>query len=415
MLYYLFSYLNELDVPGAGVFDFITFRTAMATITSLVISLLLGKRIINLLRKMQVGETVRDLGLEGQLEKQGTPTMGGILILSAIIIPTVLFAKLENTYIWLMLIVTVGLGLIGFADDYIKVFKKNKAGLAGKFKIVGQVGIGIIAGTILYFNGDITIKHKTYDEAGNVVTEEIVRENGAVEDRIMWEETNVTKTTIPFVKHNEFDYRWIVDWLGETVAGYAWIIYILLVVIIVTSVSNGANMTDGLDGLAGGTSAIIGLTLAIFAYLSSNLVFADYLNIMFIPNSEELVVYMGAFIGACIGFLWYNSFPAQVFMGDTGSLAIGGIIAVFALAIKKELLIPIFCGVFLIENLSVVLQVGFFKYSKKRTGVGKRIFLMAPLHHHYQKKGLHESKIVSRFWIVGIMLAVLSIVTLKLR
>ena len=287
MLYYLFSYLNELDVPGAGVFDFITFRTAMATITSLVISLLFGKRIINLLRKMQVGETVRDLGLEGQLEKQGTPTMGGILILSAIIIPTVLFAKLENTYIWLMLIVTVGLGLIGFADDYIKVFKKNKAGLAGKFKIVGQVGIGIIAGTILYFNGDITIKHKTYDEAGNVVTEEIVRENGAVEDRIMWEETNVTKTTIPFVKHNEFDYRWIVDWLGETVAGYAWIIYILLVVIIVTSVSNGANMTDGLDGLAGGTSAIIGLTLAIFAYLSSNLVFADYLNIMFIPIRLE--------------------------------------------------------------------------------------------------------------------------------
>jgi phospho-N-acetylmuramoyl-pentapeptide-transferase len=314
-----------------------------------------------------------------------------------------------------MLISTVWLGAIGFADDYIKVFKKDKKGLAGKFKVVGQEGIGLIAGAMLYFNGDITIKHKTYDAEGNVITEQVTDDLGNVSERVKWEETGLTKTTIPFVKNNEFDYRWLLDWLGETVAKYTWLIYIIIVIFIITAVSNGANMTDGLDGLAGGTSAIIGLTLAIFAYLSSNLIFADYLNIMFIPNSEELVIFMGAFVGACIGFLWYNSFPAQVFMGDTGSLAIGGIIAVFALAIKKELLIPIFCGVFLVENLSVVLQVGYFKYTKKKFGEGRRIFLMAPLHHHYQKLGLHESKIVSRFWIVGVMLAVLSIITLKLR
>ncbi len=415
MFYYLFEYLDKMDVAGAGVFQYITFRTAMAVITSLIISLLFGKRIINYLRKLQVGETVRDLGLEGQLQKQGTPTMGGLIIIAAIVIPTLLFAKLHNTYIWLMLISTVGLGAIGFADDYIKVFKKDKAGLAGRFKIVGQVGIGIIAGAILYFNGEVTIKHKVYDEQGIVITEQVTLEDGSKVNRPQWEEAGMTKTTIPFVKNNEFDYRWILDWMGEKVADYTWIIYILAVIIIVTAVSNGANMTDGLDGLAGGTSGIIGLTLAIFAYLSSNLIFADYLNIMFIPNSEELVIFMGAFVGACVGFLWYNSFPAQVFMGDTGSLAIGGIIAVFALAIKKELLIPIFCGVFLVENLSVMLQVGYFKYTKNKYGEGKRIFLMAPLHHHYQKKGLHESKIVSRFWIVGIMLAVISIITLKLR
>ncbi|NQV52037.1 MAG: phospho-N-acetylmuramoyl-pentapeptide-transferase [Flavobacteriales bacterium] len=415
MFYYLFEYLDKMDVAGAGVFQYITFRTAMAVITSLIISLLFGKRIIDYLRKLQVGETVRDLGLEGQLQKQGTPTMGGLIILAAIVIPTLLFAKLHNTYIWLMLISTVGLGAIGFADDYIKVFKKDKAGLAGRFKIVGQVGIGIIAGAILYFNGEVTIKHKVYDEQGSVITEQVTLEDGSKVNRPQWEETGMTKTTIPFVKNNEFDYRWVLDWMGEKVADYTWIIYILAVIIIVTAVSNGANMTDGLDGLAGGTSGIIGLTLAIFAYLSSNLIFADYLNIMFIPNSEELVIFMGAFVGACVGFLWYNSFPAQVFMGDTGSLAIGGIIAVFALAIKKELLIPIFCGVFLVENLSVMLQVGYFKYTKNKYGEGKRIFLMAPLHHHYQKKGLHESKIVSRFWIVGIMLAVISIITLKLR
>jgi len=415
MLYYLFQYLNELDVPGAGVFEYITFRTAMAVITSLIISLVFGKRIIDYLRKLQVGETVRDLGLEGQLQKQGTPTMGGLIILSAIIIPTLLFAKLHNTYIWLMLISTVWLGTIGFADDYIKVFKKDKKGLAGKFKVVGQVGLGIVAGAILYFNGEITVKHKTYDNNGIVITESVIDQNGNTIEQPMWAETGVTKTTIPFIKNNEFDYRWLLDWMGDSIAEYAWIIYIIIVIFVITAVSNGANMTDGLDGLAGGTSAIIGLTLAIFAYLSSNLIFADYLNIMFIPNSEELVIFMGAFGGACIGFLWYNSFPAQVFMGDTGSLAIGGIIAVFALAIKKELLIPIFCGVFLVENLSVVLQVAYFKYTKNKYGEGRRIFLMAPLHHHYQKKGMHESKIVSRFWIVGVMLAVISIITLKLR
>lgn len=415
MLYYLFTYLQELDVPGAGLFQYVTFRTAMAVFTSLLISMVFGKRIIAHLRKLQVGETVRDLGLAGQIQKQGTPTMGGLIILAAIIIPTLLFAKLHNTYIWLMLISTVWLGAIGFADDYIKVFKKDKEGLAGRFKIVGQVGIGIIAGAILYFNGEVTIKHKAFDDAGKEVTMQVVADDGCISTEAQWIETNVTKTTIPFVKNNEFDYRWLLSWAGDSVSQYAWVIYILVVIVIVTAVSNGANMTDGLDGLAGGTSAIIGLTLAIFAYVSSNLIFADYLNIMYVPTSEELVIYMGAFIGACIGFLWYNSYPAQVFMGDTGSLAIGGIIAVFALAIKKELLIPIFCGVFLVENLSVMLQVGYFKYSKKKFGEGRRIFLMAPLHHHYQKKGLHESKIVSRFWIIGVMLAVLSIITLKLR
>ena len=415
MFYYLFTYLNELDVPGAGLFQYVTFRTAMAVFTSLLISMVFGKRIISYLRKLQVGETVRDLGLDGQMQKQGTPTMGGLIILAAIIIPTLLFAKLHNTYIWLMLISTVWLGAIGFADDYIKVFNKDKKGLAGKFKIVGQVGIGIIAGAILYFNGEVTIKHKAFDAAGQELTHEVVAEDGCISTEPQWIETNVTKTTIPFVKNNEFDYRWLLDWAGDTAGQYAWIVYILVVIVVVTAVSNGANMTDGLDGLAGGTSAIIGLTLAIFAYVSSNLIFADYLNIMYVPMSEELVIYMGAFIGACIGFLWYNSYPAQVFMGDTGSLAIGGIIAIFALAIKKELLIPIFCGVFLVENMSVMLQVGYFKYTKRKFGEGRRIFLMAPLHHHFQKKGLHESKIVSRFWIIGVMLAVLSIITLKLR
>jgi phospho-N-acetylmuramoyl-pentapeptide-transferase len=415
MFYYLFSYLHSLDFPGAGVFEYITFRAAMAVFTSLIISMMFGGRIINYLRKLQVGETVRDLGLEGQLAKQGTPTMGGLIILSAIVIPTLLFAKLHNTYIWLMLISTVWLGAIGFTDDYIKVFKKDKKGLAGKFKVVGQIGIGIIAGSILYFNGEINIKHKAFDEFGDPIVYQVQDEEGCVSDETQWVESEVTKTTIPFVKNNEFDYKWMLNWAGETVSGWSWLLYILVVIVVVTAVSNGANMTDGLDGLAGGTSAISGLTLAIFAYLGSNIFFADFLNIMFIPNSEELVIFMGAFVGACIGFLWYNSYPAQVFMGDTGSLAIGGIIAVFALAIKKELLIPIFCGVFLIENLSVVLQVGYFKYTKKKYGEGRRVFLMAPLHHHFQKKGIHESKIVSRFWIVGIMLAVISIITLKLR
>ena len=377
MFYYLFSYLHSLDFTGAGVFEYITFRAAMAVFTSLIISMMFGGRIIKYLRKLQVGETVRDLGLKGQMAKQGTPTMGGLIILSAILIPTLLFAKLHNTYIWLMLISTVWLGAIGFTDDYIKVFKKDKKGLAGKFKVVGQIGIGIIAGSILFFNDQVTIKHKSFDDAGAPVVYQVQDEEGCVSEETQWVESTLTKTTIPFIKGNEFDYRWLLSWAGDKLADWSWLLYIIVVIIIVTAVSNGANMTDGLDGLAGGTSAISGLTLAIFAYLGSNIIFADFLNIMFIPNSEELVIFMGAFVGACIGFLWYNSYPAQVFMGDTGSLAIGGIIAVFALAIKKELLIPIFCGVFLIENLSVVMQVAYFKYTKKKTGVGKRIFLMA--------------------------------------
>ena len=417
MLYYLFDYLNELDFPGAGVFGYISFRAAMSVILSLIISAVFGKRIINFLHKKQVGETVRDLGLEGQTQKAGTPTMGGLIILGAIIIPTLLFAKLHNTYIQLMLISTVWLGAIGFLDDYIKVFKKNKQGLAGKFKIIGQVGIGIIAGSIIYFSDDLTVKQKVYHEdQENVLTE--VTYNGAENQSgadYSWIETKRNLTTIPFIKNNEFDYGWLISWINDDLLKYAWLIFIPIVILIITAVSNGANMTDGLDGLATGTSGIIGLTLGVLAYLSGNYVFADYLNIMYIPSSGELVVYMAAFVGACVGFLWYNAYPAQVFMGDTGSLALGGIIAVFAIAIRKELLIPILCGIFLVENLSVLIQVGYFKYTKKKLGEGKRVFLMAPLHHHYQKLGIHESKIVSRFWIVGVALALLTIITLKLR
>ena len=417
MLYYLFDYLNELDFPGAGVFGYISFRAAMSVILSLIISAVFGKRIINFLHKKQVGETVRDLGLEGQTQKAGTPTMGGLIILGAIIIPTLLFAKLHNTYIQLMLISTVWLGAIGFLDDYIKVFKKNKQGLAGKFKIIGQVGIGIIAGSIIYFSDDLTVKQKVYHEdQENVLTE--VTYNGAENQSgadYSWIETKRNLTTIPFIKNNEFDYGWLISWINDDLLKYAWLIFIPIVILIITAVSNGANMTDGLDGLATGTSGIIGLTLGVLAYLSGNYVFADYLNIMYIPSSGELVVYMAAFVGACVGFLWYNSYPAQVFMGDTGSLALGGIIAVFAIANRKELLIPILCGIFLVENLSVLIQVGYFKYTKKKLGEGKRVFLMAPLHHHYQKLGIHESKIVSRFWIVGVALALLTIITLKLR
>ncbi|MFT6165627.1 MAG: phospho-N-acetylmuramoyl-pentapeptide-transferase [Vicingaceae bacterium] len=405
MLYYLFEYLNELDFPGAGVFQYITFRTAASVIVSLLISMVFGKRIINYLHSKQVGETVRDLGLDGQNAKQGTPTMGGLIILASILIPTLLFAKLDNIYIILMLISTVMLGAIGFIDDYIKVFKKNKEGLAGKFKIIGQVIVGLFVGSILYFHEDVYVAQE--------VQVETVQETGV--RTIDWEATKSMKTTIPFVKDNEFDYGSLIDWCCDNAMDWAWLIFIPVVIVIVTAVSNGANMTDGLDGLATGTSAIIGITLAVFAYVSGNVIFSDYLNIMYIPNSGELVIFIGAFVGACIGFLWYNSYPAQVFMGDTGSLALGGIIAVFALAIRKELLIPVFCGVFLVENLSVMIQVAYFKYSKKKFGEGRRVFLMAPLHHHYQKKGMHESKIVSRFWIVGIMLAILSIVTLKLR
>jgi len=410
MLYYLFQYLNELDFPGAGVFQYITFRTAASVIVSLLISMVFGKRIIALLHRKQVGETVRDLGLDGQNAKQGTPTMGGLIILASILIPTLLFARLDNIYIILMLLSTVFLGLIGFIDDYIKVFKKNKEGLAGRFKIIGQVLVGLLVGAILFFHEDVKVMHKV--EASYQQVEEATN---AQVDATIWQESKDMVTTIPFVKHNEFDYGWLIDWCCENAMDWIWLIFIPIVIFVVTAVSNGANMTDGLDGLATGTSAIIGVTLAVFAYVSGNTIFADYLDIMYIPNSGELTVFIGAFVGACVGFLWYNSYPAQVFMGDTGSLALGGIIAVFSLAIRKELLIPVFCGVFLIENVSVMMQVFYFKYTKKKFGEGRRIFLMAPLHHHYQKKGMHEAKIVARFWIVGVMLAILSIVTLKLR
>ena len=417
MLYHLFKYLNNhFDFPGSGLFEFISFKAALAVITSLIITLVFGGKLIRFLHKKQVGETVRDLGLEGQLEKSGTPTMGGIIILAGILIPTILFADLSNIYIQLMLVSTVLLGAIGFIDDYIKVFKKNKEGLAGRFKVFGQIAVGLIVASSLYFHSDVTIKSKV-GEINNPVGIEQSEVNGlsSYEDESNWVETRSTKTTIPFIKNNEFDYSWLLTWISNDLEKYTWIIFIPLVIIIVTAVSNGANITDGLDGLATGTSAIIGTTLAIFAYLSGNLVFADYLNILFIPESSELVIFISSFVGACIGFLWYNSYPAKVFMGDTGSLALGGIIAVFAIAIRKELLIPVFCGVFLIENLSVILQVSYFKYTKKKFGEGRRIFLMSPIHHHYQKKGVHEAKIVARFWILGILLAVLSIVTLKIR
>jgi len=417
MLYYLFTYLHELDIPGAGVFQYITFRAAFALIGSLIISMVIGKRIIQKLQLLQVGEIVRDLGLQGQIEKQGTPTMGGLIILAAILIPTLLFAKLDNIYIILMIISTIMLGAIGFIDDYIKVFKKNKEGLAGKFKVMGQIIVGIVVGAMLYFNDDVTVKQKVYNDAAPAhVSYELQNdEEKKVVSNYNWEEVKSSVTTIPFVKNNEFDYKVLTNWMGQNAYWSGAIVFILIVIIIITAVSNGANMTDGLDGLATGTSAIIGITLAVFAYVSGNTVFADYLNIMYIPNSGELVIFIAAFVGACIGFLWYNSYPAQVFMGDTGSLALGGIIAVFSLAVRKELLIPLLCGIFLVENLSVMIQVGYFKYTKKRFGEGKRVFLMAPLHHHFQKKNMHEAKIVSRFWIVGIMLALLTFVTLKLR
>lgn len=404
MLYYLFEYLDSTyQLPGAGVFQYISFRAAMAVITSLLVSMVFGGRIINFIRNKQIGEEVRELGLAGEAQKKGTPTMGGLIIIAAILLPTILFAKLSNIYIILMITSTIWLGIIGFIDDYIKVFKKDKEGLAGRFKIIGQVGLGIIIGFTIYFHDGITLKEEI---RGDVLTNQEV---------VFGEEIKSLKTTIPFVKNNEFDYSRLVSWMGDGATSYAWIAFVLIVIFIVTAVSNGANMTDGLDGLATGTSAIIGTTLGILAYVSGNVFFADYLNIMYLPNTGELVIYMASFVGACVGFLWYNSFPAQVFMGDTGSLALGGIIAVFAIAIRKELLIPVLCGIFLVENLSVMMQVSYFKYTKKKFGEGKRIFKMAPLHHHYQKLGMHESKIVTRFWIVGVMLAILTIVTLKLR
>ena len=416
MLYHLFDFLQEnYNLPGAGVFKYISFRAAASIITSLICSMVIGKKVIEYLQLKQVGEIVRDLDLAGQIQKQGTPTMGGIIILSSILIPTLLFAQLDNVYVILMIVSTIWLGTIGFIDDYIKVFKKDKEGLAGKFKVLGQVGIGIIVDCTLYFNEDVSVKERLVSGGEPM---EVVVDGKTVKVQstpVYGEAEHSLVTTIPFFKNNELDYSSILGFLGDNASKWGWLIFIPIVIFIVTAVSNGANLTDGLDGLATGTSAIIGITLAILAYVSGNIIFADYLNIMYIPGSGELVVFIAAFIGACIGFLWYNQYPAQVFMGDTGSLALGGIIAVFALAIRKELLIPILCGVFLIENLSVVMQVTYFKYTKKKFGEGKRIFLMSPLHHHFQKKGMHEAKIVGRFWIVGLMLAVLTLVTLKLR
>lgn len=420
MLYYLFQYLDKsFDFPGAGVFQYISFRAALALITSLIISLIFGKRIINFIRKKQIGETIRELGLEGQSQKSGTPTMGGLIIIAAIIIPTLLFAKILNVYIVLMLISTIWLGGIGFLDDYIKVFKKNKEGLKGKFKVIGQVGIGLIVGCVLYFHPDVVVKERVVSTAKDVFNISTGLDKTVKTPKYAETPVKTLKTTIPFSKNNELDYGKFISWACDDCLKYGWLIFIPMVILIVTAVSNGANITDGIDGLAAGTSAIIGTVLGILAYVSGNTVFADYLNIMYIPHSGELVVFIAAFIGACIGFLWYNSYPAQVFMGDTGSLAIGGIIAVYAIAIRKELLIPILCGVFLIESVSVILQVYYFKYQKKRRGLEyaqtHRLLKMAPLHHHYQKSGFHESKIVMRFFIIGIMLAVLTFVTLKLR
>ncbi len=417
MLYYIFTYLDKtFDFPGAGVFQYISFRAAMAVIVSLTISMIFGKSLILYLRKKQVGETVRDLGLQGQLEKQGTPTMGGLIILGSILVPTLLFAKLNNIYILLMLFTTIWLGFIGFLDDYIKVFKKDKKGLAGKFKILGQVVLGLVVGATMYFHPDIVIREKIstqqYVETHNVLNE---TQYEKAKEELSRTTVKSTKTTIPFVKNNEFDYAQLIAWIGNNYRTYAWLVFIPLVVIIITAVSNGANLTDGIDGLAAGSSAIIGGTLAMLSWVSGNIIFSDYLNIMYLPNTGELAIFISAFVGATVGFLWYNTYPAQVFMGDTGSLSIGGIIAVFAILIRKELLIPILCGIFLIENISVMMQVSYFKYTKKKYGEGRRIFLMSPLHHHFQKKGYAEAKIVQRFFIIGFMLAIITIVTLKLR
>jgi len=410
MLYYLFQYLeNEYQMPGASLFGFLTFRAAFAFILSLSISTLFGKRIINFLQRKQVGETIRDLGLEGQKEKTGTPTMGGLIIILATVMPVLLVAKLDNIYIILLLVTTLWMGAIGFIDDYIKKFKNDKEGLDGKFKIIGQIGLGIIVGLTLFFHSEVTIKEK-------IPSDMIASVSQANSQAIQfYPESKSTKTTIPFVKDNEFDYADLITWIHPSLESYAWIVFVLIAIFIIAAVSNGANLTDGIDGLAAGTSAIIALTLGIFAWVSGNIIFSDYLNIMYIPRVEEITIFLAAFVGALIGFLWYNTYPAQVFMGDTGSLTIGGIIAVIAIAVRKEWLIPLLCGIFLMENLSVVLQVSYFKYTKKKYGAGRRIFKMSPLHHHYQKLGYHESKIVTRFWIVGILLAILTIVTLKIR
>ena len=410
MLYYLFEFLEkQYQMPGASVFQFITFRAALAIILSLLFSTIFGKKIILMLQKKQVGESVRDLGLEGQLQKAGTPTMGGIIIILATLIPVLLLAKLDNIYVIMLIVTTLWMGAVGFTDDYIKVFKKDKAGLSGKFKVMGQVGLGLFVGAVMYFHPGVTIKQEKINPQFETekITQNSPREFNPEEQSLL--------TTIPFVKDNEFDYSKLITWLGDDYAKYAWLIFIPIVIFIITAVSNGANLTDGIDGLAAGSSAIIVFALAIFAFISGNIVFSDYLNVMYIPRLGELVIFTSAFVGALIGFLWYNTYPAQVFMGDTGSLTIGGVIAVIAIAVRKELLIPVLCGIFFAESLSVILQVSWFKYTKKKYGEGRRIFLMSPLHHHYQKKNYHESKIVTRFWIVGIFLAIISIVTLKLR
>lgn len=408
MLYHLFTYFDkQFDLPGAGLFQYISFRAGVAAILSLLITITFGKNLISFLRRKQVGEDIRDLGLEGQLQKKGTPTMGGLIIIAAILIPTLLMAKLDNVYVILLVATTVGLGMIGFLDDYIKVFKKNKEGLAGRFKIVGQISIGLIVGLTLYFSDSVVVREV---EPASLAAVYIMQPD--LDRKIEYKDVKSTKTTVPFFKNNELDYSKLVPWLN---ANYTWIVYTLVVILIVVAVSNGANITDGIDGLAAGTSAIIGLTLAIFAYLSGRVDFSSYLNIMYIPNLGELVIFCTAFVGACLGFLWYNAYPAQVFMGDTGSLSLGGIIAVLALAVRKELMIPLLCGIFLVENLSVVIQVSYFKYTKKKYGEGRRVFLMSPLHHHYQKKNIHEAKIVTRFWIIGILLAILTLALLKLR
>lgn len=412
MLYYLFEYLDEAyNFPGARLFQYITFRAALAILMSLAISTIYGKRIIRFLQRKQMGETIRDLGLEGQAEKAGTPTMGGLIIILATLLPVLLFAKIDNIYIILLIVTTLWMGVIGFIDDYKKKMEKNKDGLSGKYKVIGQVGLGIIVGTTMFFHSDITIKEERKITQG---TEQVEVTEGTEAAQFEKEQKSL-KTTIPFVKDNEFDYASLITWINPDWAKYAWIIFIPIVIFIITAVSNGANLTDGIDGLAAGTSAIAVLTLGIFAWVSGNIIFSDYLNVMYIPNSGEMVIFITAFVGALVGFLWYNTYPAQVFMGDTGSLTIGGIIAVLAIATRKEWLIPILCGVFFMETLSVMMQVSYFKYTKKKTGEGRRIFLMSPLHHHYQKKGIHESKIVARFWIVGILLAILTIVTLKIR
>ncbi len=412
MLYYLFEYLEKnFQIPGAGLFQFLSFRAALAILLSLLISTIYGKRIINFLRKKQIGETVRDLGLKGQSEKAGTPTMGGLIIIIATLIPVLLFAKLDNVYVTLLIVTTLWMGAIGFIDDYIKIFKRDKQGLHGQFKVLGQIGLGFIVGVTLYFHPQVTIKEEL---TVPITHQEVVAEDNGVEKQFKPEEKS-TKTTIPFLKNNEFDYGALISWAGDGYEKYAWLIFIPLVIFIVTAVSNGANLTDGIDGLAAGSSAIVVLTLGIFAWVSGNIIFSDYLNIMYIPRVGEITVFITALVGALVGFLWYNAYPATVFMGDTGSLTIGGIIAVIAIAVRKELLIPLLCAIFFAETLSVLLQVSYFKYTRKKLGEGKRIFLMAPLHHHYQKKGYHESKIVTRFWIISILLAILAIVTLKVR